>query len=181
MEIDTRGQYKSHIYNLFLHPFGCPVYVLNNRLQASQQLNKWLPRARVGMYLGMSPHHARTVALVLNVETALVSPQFHVKFDDSFNTVSYPRNQSINVSAWKIKAGFGTSRQRAISPTTAMFNDNSQQNTVSLPTTRCLDQPTETPETTTEQTNETPETTAPIPNATRPQRNRRPSERMENS
>ncbi len=154
------------------------MYVLNNRLQVSQQLNKWLPRARVWIYLGMLPHHARTVAFVLNVETALVSPQFHVKFDDSFNTVSYPRNQSINVSVWKIKAGFGTPRQTAISPTTAMFNDNSQQNTVSLPTTSSLEQPTETPETTTEQTNETPETTTPIPNATHPQRNRRPPTRF---
>ncbi len=108
------------------HPFGWPVHVLSNRLKVSQQLNKWLPRARVGIYLGMSPHHARTVALVLNVETAFVSRQFHVKFDDSFNTVSYPRNQSINVSAWKIKAGFSTPRQIAISPATAMFNENSQ-------------------------------------------------------
>ena len=109
----------------------------------------------------MSPHHARTVALVLNVETALVSPQFHVKFDDSFSTVSYPRNQSINVSAWKLKAGFKTTQQT--SPTTVMFKDTQQ---------------TETLETTMDETSETPETTATTPNTTRPQRSRRTPNRF---
>jgi len=71
------------------HPFGCPVYVLNSKLQTGQLINKWSPRARVGIYLSMSSNHARTVALVLNVETALVSPQYHVKFDDLFKTVAY--------------------------------------------------------------------------------------------
>ena len=159
LEIFTRANVRPNL-SIF-HPFGCPVYVLNNRLQASQQLNKWLPRARVGIYLGMSPHHARTVALVLNVETALVSPQFHVKFDDSFSTVSYPRNQSINVSAWKLKAGFKTTQQT--SPTTVMFKDTQQ---------------TETLETTMDETSETPETTATTPNTTRPQRSRRTPNRF---
>ncbi len=174
LEIFTRANVRPNL-SIF-HPFGCPVYVLNNRLQASQQLNKWLTWARVGIYLGMSPHHARTVAIVLNVETVLVSPQFHVKFDDSFNTVSYPRNQSINVSAWKIKAGFSTPRQT--SPTTVMFKENSQQNTASLTTTSSLEQPTETLETTMDETNETLEATATFPNTTRPQRNRRTPNRF---
>jgi len=59
-----------------------------------------------------------------------------------------------------------------------MFNDNSQQNAVSLPTTSSLERPTETLDTTTEQTNETSETTATIPNTTRPQRNWRPPTRF---
>ncbi len=41
-----------------------------------------------------------------------------------------------------------------------------------------MEQPTERPETTTEQTNERPETTAPIPNVTRPQRHRQPLTRF---
>eukprot|EP00980_Cylindrotheca_fusiformis_P019195 scaffold6521_cov93-Cylindrotheca_fusiformis.AAC.3 len=74
------------------HPFGCPVYCLNSKLQASQSISKWLPRARVGIYLGFSPNHARTVGLVLNFQTGLVSPQFHAKYDDLWETVKYPRH-----------------------------------------------------------------------------------------
>ena len=69
-------------------PFGCPAYVLTSALQGSAQIHhKWEDRARVGIYLGRSPQHARSVALVLNPETGLVSPQFHVRFDPSFDTV----------------------------------------------------------------------------------------------
>ena len=48
---------------------------------------KWKQRSRLGVYLGPSPNHARSVALVLNPRTGHVSPQFHVKFDDFFETV----------------------------------------------------------------------------------------------
>ena len=69
------------------HPFGCPVYALHNALQAGQKIPKWDSRARVGMYLGQSPAHSRSVALVLNLVTGLVSPQYHVVYDDMFETV----------------------------------------------------------------------------------------------
>ena len=39
--------------------FGCPVYVLNNQLQLGKPFAKWKERARVGIYLGQSPHHNR--------------------------------------------------------------------------------------------------------------------------
>ena len=38
--------------------------------------------------MGLSPKHASSVPLVLNLTTGHVSPQFHVIFDDSFSTVS---------------------------------------------------------------------------------------------
>jgi hypothetical protein len=60
------------------HPFGCPVYALNNRLQSGNRIPKWNSRARLGVYLGPSPRHASSVSLVLSLETGLVSPQFHV-------------------------------------------------------------------------------------------------------
>ena len=69
------------------HPFGCPTYVLNDSLAAGQSIPKWHKRARLGVYLGRSPCHAQSVALVLNLATGLVSPQFHLKFDDLFETV----------------------------------------------------------------------------------------------
>jgi hypothetical protein len=70
------------------HTFGCPVYVLQNALQQGKLLAAWLSRARVGVNLGISPTHARSVALVLSLKTGLVSPQFHVKHDNLFETTS---------------------------------------------------------------------------------------------
>ena len=50
---------------------------------------KWEPRSRLGIYVGHSPAHAGTLALVLNPRTGHVSPQFHIVFDDLFTTVSF--------------------------------------------------------------------------------------------
>ena len=88
-------------------PFGCPVYVLDNALQQKHPFHKWKDRAKVGLYLGKSPHHARNVALVLNLETGLVSPQFHLKFDTRFHTVK----QENFDSKWQTKAGFILQRE----------------------------------------------------------------------
>ena len=54
---------------------------------AGGTLGKWRDTARVGLYLGCSPVNAHSVSLVLNLTTGLVSPQFHVSFDPSFQTV----------------------------------------------------------------------------------------------
>jgi hypothetical protein len=68
------------------HTFGCPVYVLANPLQGGKSLAAWLARAQAGVNLGISPTHARNVALVLSLKTRVASPQFHVKHDDLFKT-----------------------------------------------------------------------------------------------
>jgi len=69
------------------HPFGCLAYVLDARLQGGSKIPRWEPRSRVGVYLGHSPHHANNVALILNLTTGHVSPQYHVVYDDNFSTV----------------------------------------------------------------------------------------------
>ena len=62
-----------------LHPFGCPVYILDTRLQ-QMKIYKWQQRSRVGVYLGQSGNHTRTVHLVLSIKTWLVSLKYHVQF-----------------------------------------------------------------------------------------------------
>jgi hypothetical protein len=69
------------------HPFSCPVYVLSSKMQSNQKGPKWDERAHIGINLGNSPLHVRSIALILNLETGLVSPQFHVAFDDLFETI----------------------------------------------------------------------------------------------
>lgn len=75
------------------HTFGCPVYVLDSRLQdaGGPGIPMWEPRSRLDIYVGHSPYHAGSVALVLNPKNGLVSPQFHVIFDDDFSIVPHLR------------------------------------------------------------------------------------------
>lgn len=83
------------------HPFGCPVYVLDSKLQSvPATLPKWEPRCQVGVYLGHSPAHTGNVALVLNLTTGHVSPQYHVVFDDNFSTVPSMRKGTVPTN-WK--------------------------------------------------------------------------------
>ncbi|MGL5500991.1 MAG: hypothetical protein ACRDCK_07565, partial [Plesiomonas shigelloides] len=88
-------------------PFGSPVYVLEAKLQGSVAIfNKWQSRARLGIYLGRSPMHARSVALVLSLETGLVSPQYHVVFDPSFKTVHPEQSNQVPKCLCQQKCGF---------------------------------------------------------------------------
>ena len=70
------------------HTWGSPVYVLEPRLTAvGGKIPKWQPRSRRGQYVGISPQHAENIALVRNLKTGYLSPQYHVVFDDWFETV----------------------------------------------------------------------------------------------
>ena len=69
------------------HTFGCPVYVLDARLQGAGFIPKWDEQVRVDAYDGRSQIHAGNVSLILNLSTGHVSPQFHVVFDETFSTV----------------------------------------------------------------------------------------------
>jgi hypothetical protein len=73
------------------HMLFCPVYVLDSRSQSAGGPGppKWEPHSCIGVYLGHSPFHAGSVALVFNPKTGWVSPQYHEVFDDTFLTVPY--------------------------------------------------------------------------------------------
>jgi hypothetical protein len=89
------------------HTFGCSVYVTAAQIQAGKSLPAWTSRAKVGINLGISPTHARSVALVLGLKTGLVSPQFHVKHDDLSETSGYKVGQfGLPTSRWQALAGF---------------------------------------------------------------------------
>jgi hypothetical protein len=68
--------------------FGSPVYVLDKALQDSNLgPGKWKDHCHLGVYIGHSPYHASNVIQVYNPKTHLVSPQYHVVHDESFDTV----------------------------------------------------------------------------------------------
>ena len=88
------------------HTFGSPVYLLDSALQVpGKGLPKWDQRANIGIYLGISPRHSRKVALVLNLKTGHVSPQFHVVFDDFFETLRPSAGNSRPISEWQKMTG----------------------------------------------------------------------------
>ena len=68
--------------------FGCPIYVLDPKLQVGKSPGKWAERSHQCIYIGPSPQHAGNVPLCFNPDTGNVSPQFHVVFDKHFETVS---------------------------------------------------------------------------------------------
>lgn len=88
------------------HHFGSPVYVLDSDLASGKKIDKWSERARVGIYLGRSSQHARTVALVLSLSTGLTSPQFHLKVDSTFQTMRASFGHQPPQSQWQKKCGF---------------------------------------------------------------------------
>ncbi len=89
-------------------PFGCLVFVLDNKMQSGKKFPKWGVRSRMGVYLGMSMQHAGSAAPVLNLKTGHVSPQFHVTFDPKFEV-----RQSLGIfsppSEWQKMCGFKAS------------------------------------------------------------------------
>jgi len=70
-----------------LHVWGCPTFVLDAKLAEDKKIPKFKMRSRMGQYLGTSRSHSSQVALVRNLHTGYVSPQWHVLFDDDFETV----------------------------------------------------------------------------------------------
>ena len=78
---------SSHTQLIHAHPWGCPAYVLDATLQDGFKIPKFNPRSRQGIYVGPSPLHASNIGLILNKRTGRISPQFHVIYDDYFETV----------------------------------------------------------------------------------------------
>ena len=68
------------------HTFGLHCFILNSKLFENKLIQKWKPKPKQGVYLGILPHHAGSIALVLNVKTGYISPQFHIVFDENFTT-----------------------------------------------------------------------------------------------
>ncbi|KAL7461742.1 hypothetical protein ACHAXS_003253, partial [Conticribra weissflogii] len=86
LEVFTRTK-SDHQDLLRAHVWGCPVFVLDPKLQDGKKIPKWNRRSRLGQFLGFSEQHSSLVACVRNLSTGFVSPQYHVVFDDLFQTI----------------------------------------------------------------------------------------------
>ena len=86
-EIFTKSKWSNYNFQNF-HVWGCPVYVLDKSLSDGKKIPKWRPRSQRMMFVGFSPDHASSVPMVFNPETGTITPQFHVVFDDWFDTIA---------------------------------------------------------------------------------------------
>ncbi len=86
------------------HHFGCPVFALDSNLQANKRIrSKWKQRTRLGINLGFSPQHLKSIHLVLSLQSGCVYPQFHCTFDNSFETL---KEYNPPEPLWQHKAHF---------------------------------------------------------------------------
>jgi hypothetical protein len=69
------------------HVWGCLAIVVEPQLQNDQKLPTWNWHACIGQFLGYSDEHLFLVVNVCHLSTNYISPQFHVVFDDLFETV----------------------------------------------------------------------------------------------
>ena len=69
------------------HVWGCPAYVLDPKLADGQKILKWSPRSWQGKFIGYSKDHSNSAGLILNPKTGYLSTQYHVLYDDKFETV----------------------------------------------------------------------------------------------
>ena len=95
LELFSRKTWPSCKYQDF-HVWGSPVYVLDASLANGRSIPRWQPRSDRSMYLGNSTNHQHGIPLVLNLETGKITSQFHVIFDDWFQTVDSTGSPSVD-------------------------------------------------------------------------------------
>jgi hypothetical protein len=59
-------------------------------MQEGKSPPKWTKRTMQKVDAGHLHHYSKSVSMVWDPKTKLVSPQFHVMFDDNFDTVQAP-------------------------------------------------------------------------------------------
>ena len=86
VEIFTRTQSDHHDI-LRTRVRGCPDFVLHTKLQDNQKIPNFNRRSSMVQFLVFSEEHITLVAMVRNLSTNFVIPQFHVVFDEMFSTI----------------------------------------------------------------------------------------------
>jgi hypothetical protein len=73
-----------------MHPLFCPVYVPDRRMKEGTSPPKWRKHTTKKVYVGHLHHYSKSVPMIWDPKTTLVSPQIHVMFDDNFDMVQAP-------------------------------------------------------------------------------------------
>jgi hypothetical protein len=76
--------------------FGSPAYVLKKGLQDGGKMGKWESRSWQGVYIGHSSCHSGSIPLIYNPVTTHLSPQYHVIYDEFFQTVATTSTKTLD-------------------------------------------------------------------------------------
>ena len=76
------GTRHQHVEFCHAHVFGCPVFVLEPKLQDGTKIPNFPSGAQLRMFLGFSSLHSSLVTMILNVRTSKISPEYHMVFND---------------------------------------------------------------------------------------------------
>ena len=99
-EVFTGCKTPNHDALLQARVWGCPVYVLDPKLQDGKHLPKFTRRSRQGMYVGKSAQHSTLIGRILNLDSGAVSPQYHVIYDEKFSTVGGRLEDPLTTTEW---------------------------------------------------------------------------------
>ena len=77
------------------HTWGCPRYVLNSRGQTGSMIPMWDLELHLVIYAGHLPCHVGSVALILNLKTLHVSPQYYITFDHEYLTAPFLASEDV--------------------------------------------------------------------------------------
>ena len=122
LEVFSGVKHTNYDHLQRLHVWGCPVYVLDPKLQYGKKLPKWNPRTRRGQYLGYSPEHSSLIGRILNITTGSISPQYHGVYDDLFTSVPNSESGGIfdtsefNATSWARLVETGLERHLSDDP-----------------------------------------------------------------
>ena len=102
----------SKLHNL--HVWDCPASVLDKKISDGHKLPRWSPRSARCVYMGMSPKHLSVAVRVLNLDTRKITTQYHVIFDDWFQTVDATPEQLLDFDSTKWYNTFGATEWQYI-------------------------------------------------------------------
>ena len=65
------------------------MFVLEEKLKNDQKLPKWNCPSRKGQFIGFSDEQSTLVVTVQNIKKGYIYPQYHIFFDDLFETTFF--------------------------------------------------------------------------------------------
>ena len=121
LELFTRTSWPRSKFHDF-HVWGSPVYVLDGTISDGKKIPRWKPRSGRHVYVGAGPtgaNHSHSIPLILSLDTGKITPQYHIVFDDWFNTVSTTDGTPIDFNHPDWYQTFGLTEYQYILPDSA--------------------------------------------------------------
>ena len=85
-------------------------------MQSGGRHTKWESSTRLGMKMGPSPRNASLLDFILNIHTGLISPQFHIYFENFFNKVRLSRVNLPTFSQCQLVSGIKVGKVKRVLP-----------------------------------------------------------------